>query len=838
MDGLPSSSVPQSPLSPYMTYHPTSTASWVNGLWFTSLVLSLTTALIAVLTKQWIHEYRTSIELGTYRERGRIRQFRFTNLSDWHVPVIIGLLPVLMHVALGVFFAGLIILLLSLSRHITASISVVVAAALAAYLVTNVIPVFNPACPYKTPLTHYVYRIIRLVGNTPSPKLLERFSRLINLRSFSSRTAPHLNTTANNPSSLARVVDIAPSSDTQSFAPLSLVEAEKAIVQEISYIIDAQATVWLYGVSSNSSVQTIVLQAICNLPLRSIPLITRSIPASFLERAIRNALEAPENHEPSAQAAYERLQRSLIRICPEKNLTWPPRQLRASESLPSLLNQCESENAATFLSKQILAPSATHDITVWVQILRNALASGPEWLGMYDDNSPVWRTFISWFLSQRHACRRCSRLLYSCTIQHYALTQRRKPCYLDFKLAVFRNPWEDVSTTQPITFQAAVTSFLRPSLSEFILQVVYPQYNQEPVYLGVPRDIQLRHVLIQLPYIQSTGSHDDFNISSLVAQLIAGIESDIDVRGEANHTRHPRVLHASFHTLASVASNAFVQETLPMSEKQRLLHPLFTALMIDANLSARSQSLGKEYKSLRNDYYTFMSDFVAEKIIQTTFVETVNLSELALLISNLLQSAVHFRCTKLLPQIYEKLCSGGWLNVICASHFGQTRHRPSFMAKTSHTFLVAAFVEGLNILQQISAFTYARVMEYIQTPSNLLSLCKVFVLSDVERRKGLETLVPFVSAELWEPCLQDLDQFVRHPAVRDDYELHRLNAHHPFLGDCPLSYSTCEEVFEAVSDFRRDRQQQVLPRQVPSQSRKKNKVTTLTSCCSILIHRT
>ncbi|KAF9025420.1 hypothetical protein BDZ89DRAFT_910641, partial [Hymenopellis radicata] len=153
MDGLPSSSVPHSPLSPYMTFRPTSTASWVNGLWFTSLALSLTTALIAVLTKQWIHEYRTSIELGTYRERGRIRQFRFTNLSEWHVPVIIGLLPVLMHVALGVFFAGLILLLLSLSRRITASISVVVAAALAAYLVTNVIPVFNPACPYKTPLT-------------------------------------------------------------------------------------------------------------------------------------------------------------------------------------------------------------------------------------------------------------------------------------------------------------------------------------------------------------------------------------------------------------------------------------------------------------------------------------------------------------------------------------------------------------------------------------------------------------------------------------------------------------------------------------------------------------
>ena len=38
-------------------FRPSLSALWVNGLWFTSLALSLTTALIAVLTKQWIHKY-------------------------------------------------------------------------------------------------------------------------------------------------------------------------------------------------------------------------------------------------------------------------------------------------------------------------------------------------------------------------------------------------------------------------------------------------------------------------------------------------------------------------------------------------------------------------------------------------------------------------------------------------------------------------------------------------------------------------------------------------------------------------------------------------------------
>ncbi|KAF8877959.1 hypothetical protein CPB85DRAFT_1153808, partial [Mucidula mucida] len=86
---------------------------WVNGLWFTSLALSLTTTLIAVLTKQWINEYMV-LPSGTPRDRARIRHFRFIGLQQWHVPLIIGLLPVLMHTSLGVFFAGFTIFLCSL----------------------------------------------------------------------------------------------------------------------------------------------------------------------------------------------------------------------------------------------------------------------------------------------------------------------------------------------------------------------------------------------------------------------------------------------------------------------------------------------------------------------------------------------------------------------------------------------------------------------------------------------------------------------------------------------------------------------------------------------------
>ncbi|KAL0950788.1 hypothetical protein HGRIS_007554 [Hohenbuehelia grisea] len=48
---------------------------WVNGLWLVSLTLSLSTALLAVLVRQWLHQY-TAVTSGTSRDRSLIRQYR------------------------------------------------------------------------------------------------------------------------------------------------------------------------------------------------------------------------------------------------------------------------------------------------------------------------------------------------------------------------------------------------------------------------------------------------------------------------------------------------------------------------------------------------------------------------------------------------------------------------------------------------------------------------------------------------------------------------------------------------------------------------------------------
>ncbi|KAK0492191.1 hypothetical protein EDD18DRAFT_1015114, partial [Armillaria luteobubalina] len=106
-NGSSVNTIAPSPLNPTTAFIPATTDIWVNGLWFTSLFLSLTTALVAFLVKQWLHHY-VALPSGTPRDRSFTRQFRYAGFQKWHVRVIIGLLPVLMHLALAIFLSGLV----------------------------------------------------------------------------------------------------------------------------------------------------------------------------------------------------------------------------------------------------------------------------------------------------------------------------------------------------------------------------------------------------------------------------------------------------------------------------------------------------------------------------------------------------------------------------------------------------------------------------------------------------------------------------------------------------------------------------------------------------------
>lgn len=174
-NGISVDLVPRPGFTPYMPFHPKTPDLWVNGLWFASLSLSLSTVLVAALAKHWIHQY-VSVPSGTPRDRIRVRHARYMSLQDWHIPMIIGLLPVLMHTTLGLFLLGLVIFLIPQSAEIGCVTSAIILAGFSAYTSTNLLPLVYPRCPYRRPLSGFLYLVLGQVFSVYHCIILHVFS--------------------------------------------------------------------------------------------------------------------------------------------------------------------------------------------------------------------------------------------------------------------------------------------------------------------------------------------------------------------------------------------------------------------------------------------------------------------------------------------------------------------------------------------------------------------------------------------------------------------------------------------------------------------------------------
>ncbi|SJL00486.1 uncharacterized protein ARMOST_03799 [Armillaria ostoyae] len=226
--------VAPSPLNPNMPFIATTTSVWVNGLWFTSLTLSLATALVSVLVKQWLHHHML-LSSGIPRERSLLRQFRYAGLQKWRVLVIIGLLPVLMHTALAIFFVGMVIYLSSLQISLAWIVGIITAVAYTAYLMANILPLFFPQCPYRTSLCDLVHATYSYA----LPYLVRCFWYTLFGASHSQAVSK------------------------SEWKDLKAMESEA--VQSISGDLSLTALHWLFSMSSNPTVQSIAVQAVAGL---------------------------------------------------------------------------------------------------------------------------------------------------------------------------------------------------------------------------------------------------------------------------------------------------------------------------------------------------------------------------------------------------------------------------------------------------------------------------------------------------------------------------------------------------------------------------------------------
>ncbi|KAI0653174.1 hypothetical protein C8Q70DRAFT_1059572 [Cubamyces menziesii] len=131
-------------------------AIWLNMLWFSSLVLSLSSASVGILVKQWLNEFQSGLS-GDSERVAKLRQYRFNNLKYCHIGAIVNAIPVLLQAALSLFFAGLLVLLWNLNRAVAAVTSLFVLAIAMFIIGTTIAPLVTPTCAYLSPQSLFLY---------------------------------------------------------------------------------------------------------------------------------------------------------------------------------------------------------------------------------------------------------------------------------------------------------------------------------------------------------------------------------------------------------------------------------------------------------------------------------------------------------------------------------------------------------------------------------------------------------------------------------------------------------------------------------------------------------
>ncbi|KZV86755.1 hypothetical protein EXIGLDRAFT_724443, partial [Exidia glandulosa HHB12029] len=146
--------------SPPDLQYASSLARWINGLWFTSILLSLIVALLSILVKQWITEYRARnlASAKSPRDWAHRHEVYSQALHAWPVAELVSLLPVMLHLSLFLFFAGVVAFLWTLDVAIGVWVIVLGASLAVFYIGCTLVPLWIPQCPTSTPLVYHIRR--------------------------------------------------------------------------------------------------------------------------------------------------------------------------------------------------------------------------------------------------------------------------------------------------------------------------------------------------------------------------------------------------------------------------------------------------------------------------------------------------------------------------------------------------------------------------------------------------------------------------------------------------------------------------------------------------------
>ncbi|KAG8940891.1 hypothetical protein FRC03_005026 [Tulasnella sp. 419] len=148
---------------------PPTRAIVVNLFFFASLCCSLSTALGAVIGKQWLNHYGRENHLSSPSARGIERQRKHMGFEKWKFQAVVETLPTLLQFSLFFFFIGLIDFMWPLNIAVGILILLLSVLTLLFYVVTLLIGILNPTSPFQTRLTN----VLRKRFASKKPALVE-----------------------------------------------------------------------------------------------------------------------------------------------------------------------------------------------------------------------------------------------------------------------------------------------------------------------------------------------------------------------------------------------------------------------------------------------------------------------------------------------------------------------------------------------------------------------------------------------------------------------------------------------------------------------------------------
>ncbi|KAH6877419.1 hypothetical protein BKA70DRAFT_1207722, partial [Coprinopsis sp. MPI-PUGE-AT-0042] len=137
-----------------VAYAPTLYQLWVNGLWFASLLITLFSAIVAVLARSWLVNH---LPISNRKEAtDAYRRWMLDERAErWKLQKVITAIPLLVQLAFFLFSLGLVIQTYDDNKTLGICVLSLVAAGTLLYLVVTVLPILLPpdSCPFQTPLS-------------------------------------------------------------------------------------------------------------------------------------------------------------------------------------------------------------------------------------------------------------------------------------------------------------------------------------------------------------------------------------------------------------------------------------------------------------------------------------------------------------------------------------------------------------------------------------------------------------------------------------------------------------------------------------------------------------